>query len=45
MLQYATTQNYNSDLKGNYQSNNINLAVNTILELRNQGWIINNKHN
>ena len=39
-LQLAKSYNYSSDLKGNYQSKNINLAVSSILELKNKGWKI-----
>lgn len=34
--------NYDSDLKGSYQKNNINTAVTAIEELQEQGWSISN---
>jgi len=44
VLTYALSYNYDSDLSGNYQKENINTAVSGILELKNQGWKITNKN-
>jgi len=43
-LKYANNHKLSSDLKGNYQLENINTAVSAILEMQNQGWIITKKN-
>ncbi|MEC9209892.1 MAG: folylpolyglutamate synthase/dihydrofolate synthase family protein [Bacteroidota bacterium] len=43
-LKYATPHNYISDLKGNYQKENCNTAVSSILELQKQGWKITDEN-
>lgn len=43
-LKYATPHRYKSDLKGDYQKENINTVVTTILELQKKGWVISNKN-
>ena len=43
-LSYATTFNYASDLKGNYQEENINTCVSSIHKLQEKGWRISEEY-
>ncbi len=43
-LSYATSFNYASDLKGNYQEENINTCVSSIRKLQEKGWKISEKN-
>ena len=43
-LTYSSPHNYQTDLNGNYQKENINTVVTAILELQKVGWKIKNKH-
>ncbi len=43
-LSYATPFNYISDLKGNYQKENINTCVSSIRKLQEKGWNISEEH-
>ena len=43
-LKYATNNEYSSDLRGNYQKENINTVVTAIIELQKNGWKINNNN-
>ena len=42
-LKYSSPHNYQTDLNGNYQKENINTVVTAILELQKVGWKIKNK--
>ena len=42
-LTYSSPHNYQTDLNGNYQKENINTVVTAILELQKVGWKIKNK--
>ncbi|MAJ89705.1 MAG: tetrahydrofolate synthase [Flavobacteriales bacterium] len=39
-IKYANSYNYKSDLKGNYQKENINTVISATIELKKQGWRI-----
>ena len=39
-IKYANSYNYKSDLKGNYQKENINTVISATIELKKQGWKI-----
>lgn len=43
-LSYATSFNHASDLKGNYQKENINTCVSSIRKLQEKGWNISIEH-
>ena len=43
-LSYATTFNHSSDLKGNYQEENINTCVSSIRWLQKKGWSISEEN-
>ena len=43
-LSYATTFNHASDLKGNYQEENINTCVSSIHKLKEKGWRISEEY-
>jgi dihydrofolate synthase/folylpolyglutamate synthase len=43
-LTFAKDYQYKSDLKGFYQTENINTAVQACLQLISRGWVISNKH-
>ena len=43
-IKYATLHNYKSDLKGDYQKENMNTAVSAILEIQKKGWKITNQN-
>ena len=43
-LSYASSFNYVSDLKGNYQEENINTCVSSIIKLKEKGWSISEEH-
>ena len=43
-LFYASSFNYVSDLKGNYQQENINTCVSSIIKLQEKGWSISEEH-
>ena len=43
-IKYASTHNFESDLKGIFQVENINTTVTVILEMRNQNWKITDKN-
>ena len=42
-IKYASTHNFEADLKGIFQVENINTTVTVILEMRNQNWKITDK--
>jgi dihydrofolate synthase/folylpolyglutamate synthase len=44
LLKYTSPHNYISDLKGNYQKENSNTAVSSIIELQKKGWKITHKN-